>query len=771
MQPARLHFFEAKIAMKQRVEKTFAGRKLVIETGGMAKQAAGSAVVQFGETMVLAAVTVSENQSPLPFFPLTVEYRERQYAAGKIPGGFVKREGRPSDAEILSARIVDRSIRPLFPEGFKNEVQVFVYVISADQENDADVLALVATSYALNASKIPFSTPIAGVRVGRIQGKWVLNPTFQQLEYSDMELVVAGSNDSIIMVEGGALEVSEDDVVEALGVAQKGIRELIASQEELLSKAERTPKMSWEKATLPEGLEVRVKTLAEGRISEALNQKDKHTRIEAVERAKKELADELLTDFPDAAKELHTLLGDVEYHQLRNQVLTSGHRVDGRTAKEVRPITIEAGLLPRAHGSSLFTRGQTQALVVATLGTQNDVQRLDSIDEPQEQTKSFMLHYNFPPFSTGEVRPVRGTSRREIGHGNLAERALQGVLPAFEEFPYTIRIVSDVLESNGSSSMASVCGGSLALFDAGVPMRAAVAGVAMGLIKEGKRYAVLTDILGTEDHLGDMDFKVAGTQSGITSIQMDIKVEGLDLQIMKEALAQAREGRMHILGEMEKALAQPRGDLSRYAPRIVTMQISPEKIGDLIGPKGKTIRGIQDETGAEITVDDSGLVTIAAVGGDAMERARQMVQALTAEPVVGEIYEGPVKSTTPFGAFIEIMPGTEGLLHISEMQHGRTEKTEDVVKKGDRVRVKLIERDERGRLRLSRKALLPKPEGTGDGGAGTTGSNGGSSGDGEGGEGGGEPIARAADQPNRGERGGGGRGDRPRRGGERSRRQ
>ena len=755
--------------MKQRVEKTFAGRKLVIETGGVAKQAAGAAMVQFGETMVLAAVTVSENQSPLPFFPLTVEYRERQYAAGKIPGGFIKREGRPSDSEILSARIVDRSIRPLFPEGFKNEVQVFVYVISADQENDADVLALVATSYALNASKIPFSSPIAGVRVGRIQGKWYLNPTFQQLEYSDMELVVAGSNDSIVMVEGGALEVSEDDIVEALGVAQKGIRELIASQEELLGKAERTPKMAWEKATLPEGLEVRVKELAEGRISEALNQKDKHTRIEAIERVKREVADELLGDFPDAAKELHTLVGDVEYRPLRNQVLSSGHRVDGRTPKEIRPISVEAGLLPRAHGSSLFTRGQTQALVVATLGTQNDVQRLDSIDEPQEVTKSFMLHYNFPPFSTGEVRPVRGTSRREIGHGNLAERALQGVLPAFEEFPYTIRIVSDILESNGSSSMASVCGGSLALFDAGVPMRAAVAGVAMGLIKEGKRYAILTDILGTEDHLGDMDFKVAGTSAGITSIQMDIKIEGLELQIMKEALAQAREGRMHILGEMEKALAQPRAELSRFAPRIVTMQISPEKIGDLIGPKGKTIRGIQDETGAEITVDDSGTVTIAAVGGDAMERARQMVQALTAEPVVGEIYEGPVKSTTPFGAFIEIMPGTEGLLHISEMQHGRTEKTEDVVKKGDRVRVKLIERDERGRLRLSRKALLPPPEGgSGDGGASGDGGNsrpGGGGGDGEDRE----PVARAADRPERGERGG--RGDRPRRGGERSRRQ
>ena len=753
--------------MKQRVEKTFAGRKLVIETGGMAKQAAGSALVQFGETQVLAAVTVSENQSPLPFFPLTVEYRERQYAAGKIPGGFIKREGRPSDAEILSARIVDRSIRPLFPEGFKNEVQVFVYVISADQENDADVLALVATSYALNASKIPFAGPIAGIRVGRIQGKWVLNPTFQQLEYSDMELVVAGSADSIVMVEGGALEVSEDDVVEALGIAHKGIRELIATQEELLQKAERTAKMSWEKAQLPEALETRVKELAAGRISEALNQKDKHTRVEAVERAKKEVAEQLLGDFPDAAKELHTLLGDVEYHQLRDQVLSSGHRVDGRTSKEVRPITIEAGLLPRAHGSALFTRGQTQALVVATLGTQNDVQRLDSIDEPQEVTKSFMLHYNFPPFSTGEVRPVRGTSRREIGHGNLAERALQGVLPAFEEFPYTIRIVSDILESNGSSSMASVCGGSLALFDAGVPMRAAVAGVAMGLIKEGKRYAILTDILGTEDHLGDMDFKVAGTGTGITSIQMDIKIEGLDLQIMKEALAQAREGRLHILSEMEKALAQPRTELSRFAPRIVTMQINPEKIGDLIGPKGKTIRGIQDETGAELTVDDSGTVTIAAVGGDAMERARQMVQALTAEPVVGEIYEGPVKSTTPFGAFIEIMPGTEGLLHISEMQHGRTEKTEDVVKKGDRVRVKLIERDERGRLRLSRKALLPAPEpgegGTGEGGNGRAG-GGASGGEGE------EPVERAAsDRGERGERGG--RGDRPRRGGERSRRQ
>ena len=699
--------------MMQRVEKTFAGRKLVIETGRLAKQAAGSAVVQFGDTKVIAAVTVSDKQSPLDFFPLLVEYREKTYAAGKIPGGFIKREGRPSDAEILSARIVDRSIRPLFPDGFKNEVQVFIYVVSADQENASDVLALVAASAALNASRIPFATPVAAVRIGRIQGKWVLNPTFQQLGYSDMDVVVAGSNDSIVMVEGGALEVSETDVVEALSISHKGIRELIAAQEELFKKmdTERPAKMEWTKAEVPENLHVNVKQLAEGKIREALNQKDKHTRIQAVERAKSEVAEGLLADFPDNAKDIHTLLGDVEYHQLRGQVLETGHRVDGRTPTEVRPITIDVGELPRAHGSVVFTRGQTQALVAVTLGTANDVQRLETINEPQETTKSFMLHYNFPPFSTGEVRPMRGTSRREIGHGNLAERALQGVLPPFEEFPYTIRIVSDILESNGSSSMASVCGGSLAMFDAGVPIRSAVAGVAMGLIMEGKKYAILTDILGTEDHLGDMDFKVAGTRNGITSIQMDIKVEGLDLKIMEEALAQAKEGRLHILGEMDKALEAPRGDLSPFAPRIVTMTISPEKIGDLIGPKGKTIRGIQDETGAELTVDDTGLVTIAAVGGESMERARQMVQALTAEPVVGETYEGTVKTTTPFGAFIEIMPGTEGLVHISEMRHERTEKTEDVVKKGDRVKVKRIDRDERGRLRLSMKALIPRPEG------------------------------------------------------------
>jgi polyribonucleotide nucleotidyltransferase len=625
-------------------------------------------------------------------------------------------------------------------------------VISADQENDADVMALVAASFALNASKIPFMGPIAGVRVGRVQEKWILNPTFQQLPYSDMDVVLAASRDSIMMVEGGALEVTEADMLEALTVGQRGVQELIAIQEELLAKS-RAPKMEWKKAETPSAVKARVDEMVKGKIVDAINQKEKHTRIEAVELVKKQAIEELLVEFPDNSKDVKALVEDTEYHALRSQVLDTGKRVDGRGTKEVRPITIDAPVLPRAHGSALFTRGQTQALVAVTLGTANDVQRLDSIDDAGETTKSFMLHYNFPPFSTGEVRPMRGTSRREIGHGNLAERALQGVLPAFEEFPYTIRIVSDILESNGSSSMASVCGGSLALFDAGVPLRSAVAGVAMGLIKEGSKYAILTDILGTEDHLGDMDFKVAGTEQGITSIQMDIKVEGLDLQIVKEAMAQAREGRLHILGEMSKALDEPRADLSPYAPRIVTMTINPEKIGDLIGPKGKTIRGIQEETGAEITVDDTGLVTIAAVGGEAMERARQMIQALTAEPVIGEIYEGNVKSTTAFGAFVEIMPGTEGLVHISELKHGRTEKTEDVVKKGDRVKVKLLDRDERGRLRLSMKALTPKPEGESSSGGGEGHLAGvGAESEGSGGGGGGEGSEGSSD-----------RGDRPRR--------
>ena len=752
--------------MMHRIERTFAGRPLVIETGRMAKQAAGSCLVRFGDTMVLAAVTVSDKRSHLPFFPLTVEYKEKTYAAGKIPGGFIKREGRPRDEEILSCRIIDRSIRPLFPEGFQNEVQVFLYVLSADQENDADMLGLLAASFALNASRIPFAKSIAGVRLGRVEGKWLLNPTFQALTVSDMDMVVAGSDDSIMMVEGGALEVSEEDVVEGLGIAQRGIKELIDLQEELLKKV-RVEKMEWTKPETPDDVLKTVTKAAKGRIEAAINQKDKATRVQAVEAVKSAVKTEMVDVLtPEQMPFVGSILGDLEYTILRDQVLSTGLRVDGRKPTEVRDISIDAGLLPRAHGSALFTRGQTQALVAATLGTANDVQRLDSIDEAKETTKSFMLHYNFPPFCTGEVKPMRGTSRREIGHGNLAERAIQGVLPPFEEFPYTIRIVSEVLESNGSSSMASVCGGSLACFDAGIPLKGAVAGVAMGLIKEGKKYAILTDILGTEDHLGDMDFKVAGTKDGITSIQMDIKIQGLELKIMTEALSQAKAGRLHILGEMNRALGEVRADLSPYAPRIVTMMINPEKIGDLIGPKGKTIRGIQDETGAELSVDDSGLVTIAAVGGEAMERARQMVAAITAEPVVGDTYQGTVKSVTAFGAFIEIMPGTEALLHVSEMRHTRVEKPEDIVKKGELVTVKLIDRDERGRLRLSMKALLPKPEGAPE--AAATNRNGGSGGNGEGASGddgasGGERPR--SDRPRSGERSGerrGGRGGRSR---------
>ena len=664
--------------------------------------------MQYGETVVLAAVTVSDNVSPLPFFPLTVEYREKSYAAGKIPGGFLKREGRPSDEEILSARVTDRSVRPLFPEGFKNEIQVFIYVLSADQENDADVLGVTAASAALAMSKVPWNGPIAAVRVGRVEGAWILNPTFQQLEFSDVDMIVSGSRDSIVMVEGGALELTEAEVIKALEVAHKGIRELLDAEQELVAERQQ-PKMEWTKVEPPADLADRVKALAEPRITEALNLPEKAERAQALAALKSTVQEQLAADFPENGKDVATVLEDIEYRTMREQVLSRGERVDGRDLDTVRPITCEVGVLPRTHGSALFTRGQTQALVSATLGTTRDEQRIDSIDVAQETTKSFMLHYNFPPFSTGEVKMIRGTSRREVGHGALAERAIQAILPSYETFPYTIRIVSDILESNGSSSMATVCGGSLALYDAGVPVKSACAGVAMGLIKEGSRVAVLTDILGSEDHLGDMDFKVAGTREGVTSIQMDIKIEGLDFTILAEALEKAKRARLHILDIMERVLPQPRAELSKYAPRIITIQIPPDKIGDLIGPKGKTIRAIQEQTGAEINVDDSGMVTISSVGSGG-EQARDIIAGMIQTPEVGKIYEGVVKSTTAFGAFVEILPGVEGLLHISELQHGRTERTEDVVKKGDKVRVKLLEVDERGRMRLSRKALMDKPE-------------------------------------------------------------
>ncbi|HKJ03109.1 MAG TPA: polyribonucleotide nucleotidyltransferase [Longimicrobiales bacterium] len=694
--------------MIQRMERQFAGRTLSLEMGRMAKLAHGSCLVQFGDTVVLCAVTVDDKPTHLPFFPLTVEYREKSYAAGKIPGGFFKREGRPGENEILAARQIDRPMRPLFPDGFLYETQIACFILSADQENNADVLAVLGASVALNMSKVPFNTAVSAVRIGRIKGTWVLNPTFQQLEYSDLDITVAGSKDAIIMVEGGALEVPESEILEGLKVAHEGIKELCAMQEEFLE-GRRVPDMEWIATTPAADLKHKVEGMAASRVEEALNLVDKQERQQAMSALKEDLMSRLVDeseDFEDDRKDVGEILRGIEKKTMREQILSKGERADGRGLDEIRPIACEVGVLPRTHGSSLFTRGQTQALGVVTLGTARDEQRIDSIDNREEVTKSFMLHYNFPPFSVGEARPFRGTSRREIGHGNLAERAIQPLLPAYDQFPYTIRIVSDVLESNGSSSMATVCASSLSLMDAGVPIKAACAGVAMGLIKEDDRVAVLTDILGLEDALGDMDFKVAGTRDGVTSIQMDIKIEGLTMEILQEALERANKGRMHILDVMEQALARPRDELSDYAPRIVSIQINPAKIGEIIGPKGKTIRAIQEESGATIDIDDSGLVKIAAVSGEAGARAREMIEAIVAEPDVGRIYEGPVKNVTTFGAFIEIMPGTEGLCHISELQESRTERVEDVLKKGDITKVKLLSIDEKGRLRLSRKAAL-----------------------------------------------------------------
>tara|TARA_B100000029_G_scaffold125725_1_gene119285 strand:+ start:4346 stop:6448 length:2103 start_codon:yes stop_codon:yes gene_type:complete len=695
--------------MIKKVERQFAGRTLSIETGRMARLAQGSCLVQFGETVVLVATTVQDRPSHLPFFPLTIEFQERSYSAGKIPGGFFKREGRPSENAILSCRLTDRPLRPLFPEGFKHETQVSIFVLSSDQENSADILGMLGASVALNGSKIPFSTLVASVRVGRIKGNWVINPTFEQLEYSDVDIVVAGSEDAILMVEGGAIEVPENEILEGLNKAQEGIRELIDIQKEFFEGEEAPQIMEWAPVKSDSDLTATVEGMLEGKIEGVLEISDKTKRNVAMN----ELADSVLVSLieaDDSYGEQEGSVGDiirsVEKRLIRARILSEGKRVDGRNVDEVRPITTEVGLLPRTHGSALFTRGQTQALVTTTFGSSRDEQRIDTIESSEEIKKSFMLHYNFPPFCVGEARPYRGTSRREQGHGALAERAIRPLLPSHEEFPYTIRVVSDILESNGSSSMASVCGASLALMDAGVPVKSPCAGVAMGLIKEGDDVAILTDILGLEDALGDMDFKVAGTNTGVTAIQMDIKVDGLTYDIMQTALEQAHTARLHILDCMKESLSEHRDELSPYAPRIISLNINPSKIGEIIGPKGKTIRAIQEDTGAQVDIDDTGLIKISAVGSEAGARAKEMIEAIVQEPEVGKIYEGPVKNVTTFGAFIEIVPGVEGLCHISELAEERVDKTEDVLKPGDVTRVKLLSIDEKGRLRLSRKAAL-----------------------------------------------------------------
>lgn len=680
------------------------GQKFIIETGKLAKQANGSAWVQLGETIVLATVVSAKEASPnQDFFPLSVEYREKAYAIGKIPGGFLKREGRLTDSEVLCSRLIDRPIRPLFPKEFKNEVQVMVMVLSADKSNDSDVLGITAASVAINLSNIPFAGPIAGARIGRVNGQFVLNPTFEQRRESDMDFVMAASEESILMVEGEAQEISEEDMLNALLFGHAEVQKIIQLQKELVAEAGQ-PKMELPEPEDISALQNRVSELAKDKLPECLTIKVKEERHAALDKIVKGIQEQLAEEFPEQESKIAGIFHDMEKELMRSMVLDKNQRLDGRGLNDIRDIYIEVGLLPRVHGSALFQRGQTQALATATLGTKIDEQRIEGMEG--DFWKNYMLHYNFPPFCTGEVKPLRGLSRREIGHGNLAERAIKAVIPSEKIFPYTLRIVSDVLESNGSSSMATVCAGSLSLMDAGVPIKSAVAGIAMGLVKEGDKIAILTDILGDEDHMGDMDFKVAGNRDGVTACQMDIKIKGISTDIMREALARAREARLFILEKMEAVLPEPRKELSIHAPRILTYKIPSDMIGSVIGPGGKTIREITETTGATINIDDDGTVTIASVISESGESALQWVKNLTASPEEGKIYNGKVKKIMNFGAFIEILPGKEGLLHISQIDNKRVERVEDILRVGEEVQVKLLKFEADGKMVLSRKALL-----------------------------------------------------------------
>ncbi|MFZ5981765.1 MAG: polyribonucleotide nucleotidyltransferase [Candidatus Zixiibacteriota bacterium] len=691
--------------MSYKVEMELGGRQLIIESGHLAKQANGAVTVRYGDSMVISTVCSDpEPKLGSDFFPLTVEYRERAYAAGKIPGGFFKREGRPSEKEILSARIIDRPIRPLFPDDFKGETQCITYIISHDQKNDTDILALIGTGACLAVSDIPVSKIVAGVRVGRIDGEFVINPTIDQYEDCDINITIAGSADSITMVEGGATEAAEEDIIQALMFGHEHVKQIVAKIEELVGFCGK-PKFQYTSVVIEEAIVARVKELAGSRFDEFNHIADKDTRKKSKKLMETEILEAMAEQFPEKENEIKMVLDELDSASMRSMILNEGRRIDGRDVDTVRNITCEVGVLPRSHGSAVFTRGQTQALVAVTLGTKIDEQRLDELEG--ESTKSFMLHYNFPPFSTGETKPIRGTNRREIGHGNLAERALTPVIPNEVGFPYTLRVVSDIMESNGSSSMASVCGSSLSLMDAGVPIKTAVAGIAMGLIKTDEKVVILTDILGDEDHFGDMDFKVAGTTEGVTAIQMDIKITGLDIDTMRLALEKARIARLHILGIMQSTIPKHRDQLSEFAPRIITIQINPAKIGEVIGPGGKMIRSIVEETGAKIDISDDGTVFIASVDGEAGRAALARVQAIVEEPEVGKIYNGIVRRITDFGAFVEILPNTDGLVHISELDVERVNKVEDICKLGDRMEVKVISIDNDGRVRLSRRVLLP----------------------------------------------------------------
>ncbi len=695
--------------MMKKVDVEFHGRTLSIEVGRMAKQADGAALVRYGETVVLVtAVSAKEVRGDTDFFPLTVDYQEKTFAAGKIPGGFFKREGRPSEKEILTCRMIDRSIRPLFSESLRCETQVIATVLSVDTENDPDVVAMLGASLALEVSDIPFEGPLAGVRVGRIHDQWIINPMKSQMENSDVDLFLTCSKDAIVMVEGGARMVPEDAILEALFHGHDAIQPLLDIQEEIkreIGKAKRPiPKVSRD-----EGIVQRVRELAPDKVKEAIAIPQKLERYQRLDEVKNEVLSQVLVDYPEKEKEIKAVFGDLKKDYFRHLIVEEQSRIDGRGLKDVRPITCEVEILPRTHGSALFTRGETQALVVTTLGTASDEQRVDALIG--EHYKKFMLHYNFPPFSVGEAKFLRGPSRRDIGHGALAERALLPVLPKEDDFPYTIRIVSEILESNGSSSMATVCGGSLSLMDAGVPIAAPVVGIAMGLIKEGEKIRILSDILGDEDHLGDMDFKVAGTRDGITSLQMDIKIGGVNREVMREALHQAREGRMKILGVMEEAISQPRKDISDHAPRIIIIKVKPEKIREIIGPGGKVIRGIVEATGVKMDVEDDGTVTIASSNDAASQKAVKMIEGITAEAEVGKIYTGKVRKIMDFGAFVEILPGTDGLVHISQLAFERVRQVSDILKEGDEVLVKVLDVDPHTKkIRLSRKEALKKGE-------------------------------------------------------------
>ncbi len=682
----------------------FDGKKITIETGRLAKQASGSALVTIGDTKVLVTACLNKTiKEGADFLPLTVNYVEKYYAAGKIPGGFFKREARPSEKEVLTSRFLDRPIRPLFPDNYFFDTQVIATVVSMDSENDPDMAAMLGVSFSLMTSEAPFNGPTAGVRIARINGNFIANPTYKELEASDMFLIVAGSKDAITMVEGSFNELDEEELISAIEFAHNKIIELVEFQDKIISGMS-VIKVAPAEIKIPDGLYERVKELSYDDLSDALKIPAKLERNEKVENLKAKITELMQESYPGNEDIIGGILESIQKEILRGNIIKDGVRIDGRTVRDIRPITCSVGELPMAHGSAVFTRGETQALVVVTLGTKFDEQIIDAPEK--ESTKRFMLHYNFPPFSVGEVAPLRSPGRREIGHGSLGEKALRYIIPSAEEFPYTIRLVSEILESNGSSSQATICGGTLALMDAGVPIKAPVAGIAMGLIKEDDKVAILSDILGDEDHLGDMDFKVAGTAKGVTALQMDIKISGVTKEILRNALSQAKEGRLHILGIMLQSIAEPRKDMAQNAPRIVTMNVKPEKVREVIGSGGKVIKGIVEKTGAKVDIDDSGKVTISSSNRESLKLAVAMINDITQEAEIGKIYFGKVRKIMDFGAFVEIFPGTDGLVHISQLDSKRVEKVSDVLKEGDEVKVKVIDIDKTGKIKLSRKETL-----------------------------------------------------------------